>query len=151
MSSRLTFGTLKRIGAILIAIMIVIAAGIVVGQAPAIFGVEEDPEASITFEDQQGNGSTVTVQSVTLSEGGYVVISDGGDEPLAVSERLEAGSHENVTLEREDDATRELLGQRPRRFIGTRRTTKGTPTRRAAARRISPISRTGSRLVTPRR
>jgi len=111
MSSRLTFGTLKRIGAILIAIMIVIAAGIVVGQAPAIFGVEEDPEASITFEDQQGNGSTVTVQSVTLSEGGYVVISDGGDEPLAVSERLEAGSHENVTLEREDDATRELLGQ----------------------------------------
>jgi len=91
--------------------MIVIAAGIVVGQAPAIFGVEEDPEASITFEDQQGNGSTVTVQSVTVSEGGYVVISDGGDEPLVVSERLEAGSHENVTLEREDDATRELLGR----------------------------------------
>ncbi|MFC6767597.1 DUF7282 domain-containing protein [Natrinema soli] len=111
MSSRLTFGTLKRIGAILIAITIVIAAGIVVGQAPAIFGVEEDPEASITFDDQQGNGSTVTVQSVTLSEGGYVVISDGGDEPLAVSERLEAGTHETVTVERESDATRELHGQ----------------------------------------
>ncbi|QLK24475.1 DUF4179 domain-containing protein [Natrinema zhouii] len=111
MSSRLTFGTLKRIVAILIAITIVITAGIVVGQAPAIFGVEEDPEASITFEDQRSNGSAVTIQEITLSDGGYVVISDDGDEPLAVSERLEAGTHENVTVEREDDATRELVGQ----------------------------------------
>ena len=111
MSSRLTFGTVKRIGAIAIAIVIVIAAGIVVGQAPAIFGVEEDPEASITFEDQQGNGTSVTIQRVTLSDGGYVVITDGGDEPLAVSGYLEAGTHENVTVEREDDATRDLVGQ----------------------------------------
>ncbi len=111
MSSRLTFGTIKRASAILIAIAIVVAAGIVVGQAPAIFGVEEDPQASITFEDQQGNGSAVTIREVTLSDGGYVVITDGGDDPLAVSERLEAGTHENVTVEREDDATRELVGQ----------------------------------------
>ncbi|WP_222915764.1 CARDB domain-containing protein [Natrinema sp. SYSU A 869] len=111
MSSRLTFGTLKRIVAILIAIAIVLAAGIVVGQAPAIFGVEEDPEASITFEDKQGNGTTVTIQEVSLSDGGYIVLTDGGDEPLAVSEHLEAGTHENVTIEREDDATRELVGQ----------------------------------------
>ncbi|SEQ73277.1 DUF7282 domain-containing protein [Natrinema salaciae] len=111
MSSRLTFGTLKRIVAILIAIVIVLAAGIVVGQAPAIFGVDEDPEASITFEDQQGDGTNVTIRDVSLSDGGYVVITDGGDEPLAVSERLEAGTHENVTVEREDDSTRELVGQ----------------------------------------
>ncbi len=111
MSSRATFGTLKQIGAILIAIVIVIAAGILVGQAPAIFGVEEPPEASITFDDQQGNGTRVTIQEVTLSDGGYVVITDGGDEPLAVSDRLEAGTHENVTVEREDDASRELVGQ----------------------------------------
>ncbi|WP_226482091.1 DUF7282 domain-containing protein [Natrinema amylolyticum] len=111
MSSRLTFGTLKRIVAILIAIAIVLAAGIVVGQAPAIFGVEEDPEASITFEDQQGEGTNVTIREVSLSDGGYVVLTDGGDEPLAVSERLEAGTHENVTIEREDDSTRELVGQ----------------------------------------
>ncbi|QLG49891.1 DUF7282 domain-containing protein [Natrinema halophilum] len=111
MSSRQTLGTVKRIGAILIAIVIVAAAGIVVGQAPMIFGVEEEPKASITFEDQQGNGSTVTIREVTLSDGGYVVITDGGDEPLAVSDRLEAGTHENVTVEREDDATRELIGQ----------------------------------------
>ncbi|PCR91860.1 DUF7282 domain-containing protein [Natrinema ejinorense] len=111
MSSRLTFGTLKRITGILIAIAIVLAAGIVVGQAPAIFGVEEDPEASITFEDQHGEGTNVTISEVSLSDGGYVVVTDGGDEPLAVSDRLEAGSHENVTIERDDDATRELVGQ----------------------------------------
>ncbi|WP_408956714.1 CARDB domain-containing protein [Natrinema sp. 74] len=111
MSSRLTFGTVKQAGAILIAIAIVVAAGIVVGQAPAIFGVEENPRASITFKDQQHNGTTVTIRKVTLSEGGYVVITDGGDEPLAVSEYLEAGTHENVTVERQDDATRELVGQ----------------------------------------
>ncbi|OLZ42472.1 hypothetical protein A6E15_16550 [Natrinema saccharevitans] len=111
MSPQLTFGTVKRIGAILLAIAIVLAAGIVVGQAPAIFGVEEDPEASITFEDQQGNGTAVTIREVSLSEGGYVVVTDGGDEPLAVSDRLEAGTHENVTVERADDGTRELVGQ----------------------------------------
>ncbi|ELY65727.1 DUF7282 domain-containing protein [Natrinema versiforme] len=111
MSSRLTFGTLKRIVAILIAIAVVLVAGIVVGQAPAIFGVEEDPEASITFADQQGDGTNVTIREVSLSDGGYVVLTDGGDEPLAVSDRLEAGTHENVTVEREDDSTRELVGQ----------------------------------------
>ncbi|QCC58936.1 DUF4179 domain-containing protein [Natrinema thermotolerans] len=111
MSPQLTFGTVKRIGAILLAIAIVLAAGIVVGQAPAIFGVEEDPEASVTFEDQQGNGTAVTIREVSLSEGGYVVVTDGGDEPLAVSNRLEAGTHEDVTVERADDATRELVGQ----------------------------------------
>lgn len=111
MSSRQTFGTVKRIGAILIAVVIVAVAGIVVGQAPAIFGVEEEPEASITFEDQQGNGSSVTIQEVSLSDGGYIVITDGDDEPLAVSERLDAGTHENVTIERENDVSRELIGQ----------------------------------------
>ena len=111
MSSRATFGTLKQIGAIVIAIAIVIAAGILVGQAPAIFGVEEQPEASITFDDQRGNGTSVTIQDVTLSDGGYVVITDGSDQPLAVSDRLEAGTHENVTIEREDGANRDLVGQ----------------------------------------
>ncbi|WP_226004728.1 DUF7282 domain-containing protein [Natrinema salinisoli] len=111
MSSRLTFGTLKRIIAILIAIAVVLAAGIIVGQAPAIFGVEQDPEASITFEDQQGDGTNVTIQSVSLSDGGYVVITGSGGETLAVSDRLESGSHENVTVERDDEAPRELVGQ----------------------------------------
>ncbi|ELZ06518.1 DUF7282 domain-containing protein [Natrialba aegyptia] len=113
MSSRSTFGTIKRVVAILIAIMIVLAAGIVVGQAPTLFGIEEDPEASIEFTDQQGNGTAVTIDEVSLSDGGFVVITanSDGSESIAVSEPLEAGTHENVTVELADDADRELLGR----------------------------------------
>ncbi|AEH35881.1 DUF7282 domain-containing protein [Halopiger xanaduensis] len=111
MSSRSTFGTIKRIGAILLAIAVVLAAGILVGQAPTLFGVEENPEASITFADQQGDGTSVTIDSVSLSDGGFVVITDGGSEPIAVSDYLSSGSHENVTVERDEAANRELTGQ----------------------------------------
>ncbi|ELY90532.1 hypothetical protein C483_10746 [Natrialba hulunbeirensis JCM 10989] len=113
MSSRPTFGTIKRVVAILIAITIVLAAGIVVGQAPALFGIDDDPEATIEFEDQQQNGSAVVIDEVTLSDGGYVVITGGTDatEPLAVSDPLSAGTHENLTIERDDDAEQDLLGR----------------------------------------
>ncbi|MFU8867972.1 CARDB domain-containing protein [Natronococcus sp.] len=110
MSSRPTFGTIKRVTAILIAITVVLAAGIVVGQAPVIFGVDDDPAASITFEDQESDGVSVTVDEVTLSDGGFVVITDGDDEPLAVSSYLEDGTHENVTVESEENGT-DLTGQ----------------------------------------
>ncbi|WP_293033423.1 CARDB domain-containing protein [Natronococcus sp.] len=110
MSSRPTFGTVKRVTAILIAIAVVLAAGIVVGQAPVIFGVDDDPAASITFEDQESDGVSVVVDEVTLSDGGFVVITDGNEEPLAVSSYLEDGTHENVTVESEENET-DLVGQ----------------------------------------
>ncbi|ARS91717.1 DUF7282 domain-containing protein [Natrarchaeobaculum aegyptiacum] len=108
MSTRSTLATIKRIVAIVLAIAIVLAAGVIVGQAPAIFGVEEAPEATITFEDQQGDGERVVVEEVTLSDGGFVVIADD-DETLTVSEYLEAGTHEHVAVERDEDGP-ELLG-----------------------------------------
>ncbi|RQG90971.1 DUF7282 domain-containing protein [Natrarchaeobius chitinivorans] len=111
MSTRSTVGTVKRIGAIVIAIAIVLAAGIIVGQAPAIFGVDQDLEASIEFEDQQGDGTNVTISEVSLSEGGFVVISDGGTDPIAVSEYLGSGTHENVTVGIDEDAEPDLYGQ----------------------------------------
>ena len=109
MSSRSILGTIKRLVAILLAIAIVLAAGILIGQAPAIFGVEEDPEASITFEDQEGNGTVVTVDEVTLSDGGFVVLTDDDGEELAVSEYLGEGTHESVTVEQDEEGP-ELLG-----------------------------------------
>ncbi|WP_339105350.1 CARDB domain-containing protein [Haloterrigena salinisoli] len=111
MSSGLTFGTIKRVGAILLAIAIVLAAGIVIFQAPAIFGVEENPDASITFDDQRGDGESVTVDEVSLSDGGFVVVAGSDGETVAVSDYLEAGTHENVTVERGEDAQTELVGQ----------------------------------------
>lgn len=111
MSPSASLGTIKRILAILIAIAIVLAAGIVVGQAPALFGVEPDLEASIEFEDQTGDGDVVVIDEVSLSDGGFVVVTDGGDEPIAVSEYLGSGTHDNVTVERDPDVEEELVGQ----------------------------------------
>lgn len=111
MSSGLTFGTIKRVVAILLAIAVVLAAGIVVGQAPTLFGVEDDPEASIEFDDQQSDGENVTIEEVYLSDGGFIVVTDGSDESLAVSEYLGSGTHEDVTIDRDEDADDELVGQ----------------------------------------
>jgi len=60
---------------------------------------------SVTIDDQETDGQTVTVANVTLADGGYVVIYN---ESLAegemiqgvvgVSEYLEAGTYDNVTI-----------------------------------------------------
>lgn len=112
MSTTLQFGTIKRVGAVLIAVAIVLAAGTVVGQAPAIFGadVTDDPEASITFEDQTGDGTSVTIESVSLSEGGFVAVTDG-TEVVGVSEYLEPGSYEEVTVDQRSEDDLEMLGE----------------------------------------
>ena len=74
--------------------------------------------ASVTFSDQETNGTTVTVDSVNLSEGGYVVIHDStlleGDafgSILGASSYLEPGQHSNVTvsLDRPLDSDQTLI------------------------------------------
>lgn len=67
---------------------------------------QEGPTASVTFEDQSTDGSSVEVASVTTSEGGFVAIHDSrlfdGDalgSVIGVSEYLEAGTHEGVTVD----------------------------------------------------
>ncbi len=107
------FSTLKRLLAVLIAVMIVLAAGVIVGQAPELFGSEvtEDPEASVEFDDQTGDGTAVTVDHVSLSHGGFVVVADGTGTIVGVSEYLPAGDHEDVTIEQREDDELELFGQ----------------------------------------
>lgn len=62
---------------------------------------------TISFDNQTTNGSTVTVDSVTLSEPGYIALHTSGYATgpapaeysiIAVSSRLSAGHHENVTI-----------------------------------------------------
>lgn len=67
---------------------------------------EEARPASVTFEDQTSDGTEVTVNSVAVPEGGFVVIHDLGvvegeviESIVGTSEYLEAGTHENVTIE----------------------------------------------------
>lgn len=65
----------------------------------------EQPTASVTFEDQTTDGSSVTVASVTMSDGGFVAIHDStlldGDalgSVVGVSDVLDAGTHEDVAI-----------------------------------------------------
>ncbi len=105
------FSTLKRIVAILIALVVVLAAGAVIGQAPAIFGVDEEPEASIEFDDQQGDGTSATVTTVSVSDGGFVVVTDSSGNTVGISDYLESGTHENVTVNQTTEEDFEMVGQ----------------------------------------
>lgn len=64
-------------------------------------------DASITFEDQYTDGSSLVVQKVVLPEAGFIDFHDptraGGVFPplgaaLGVSEYLESGTHENIEI-----------------------------------------------------
>ena len=65
----------------------------------------EQPTASVNFENQTTDGTTVVVESVTMSEGGFIAIHnasllDGNvlGSVVGVSEPLPAGTHENVEV-----------------------------------------------------
>ncbi len=87
----------RRIGIGLVALALLIA-----GASGAVAG---DHQATVTFENQTSGGTTVTVDSVTLPNGGFVAIHDStlADGAVLSSVRgtsayLEAGTHENVTV-----------------------------------------------------
>jgi len=66
-----------------------------------LYAIEEgpdDPTASITFQDQESDGTTVVINQVQLSNGGYVEITDGEGTVLGQSETLTAGTYENVEV-----------------------------------------------------
>lgn len=54
--------------------------------------------ASVAFQDQTSNGSTVVVSEANLSEGGFVVLYSQGGTVLGNSSYLDAGGSENVTV-----------------------------------------------------
>ncbi|WP_252700479.1 DUF7282 domain-containing protein [Natronosalvus vescus] len=70
-------------------------------------GFGERPTAELTFVDQESDGTNATIDDVTLSEGGFVALYEA-DAPiedesvLGVSDYLEPGSHEDVTVALEE-------------------------------------------------
>jgi hypothetical protein len=67
----------------------------------------EAPTASIRFDDQESFGSEVTVDSVTLSDGGFVALhrdTDNG-EVVGHSQYLDSGSHGDVEITLDDSLT----------------------------------------------
>jgi membrane-bound metal-dependent hydrolase YbcI (DUF457 family) len=64
--------------------------------------------ATVSFSNQTTNGQTVTINSVTLSEPGFVTLHTSSyaddlvgpnESMIAVSQRLAAGTHRNVTID----------------------------------------------------
>ncbi|GAA0507038.1 hypothetical protein SAMN04488066_101257 [Halorubrum aquaticum] len=98
--------TKKLIAIVLAAVMMSSVAGMVGAQelrpqvdAPA------GNDATVAFSDQTTDGTSVTVDSVNTSDGGFVVIHDDSlldgevtGSVIGVSEYLEPGENENVTV-----------------------------------------------------
>ncbi|WP_197409661.1 DUF7282 domain-containing protein [Haloferax profundi] len=83
--------------------LVVVAGGIPVATAA------QQETASVSFDNQASAGTTVTVDSVTLPDGGFVTIhdaslSDGNvlGSVVGSSAYLDAGTHENVTVTLDD-------------------------------------------------
>lgn len=69
----------------------------------ATLDLQEQPlrTASIGFENQTVNDSTVVVSEATLSRGGYVAVTDSDDEVIGVSGYLPPRSVQNITIDLE--------------------------------------------------
>jgi len=76
-------------------------AAILLGIAYVSFILLSSPVASMTVENPTIEGNTLTVDSASLSAGGFVVVHDGDedDEVIAVSRYLEPGTHEDVRIQ----------------------------------------------------
>ncbi|MFC5133718.1 MULTISPECIES: DUF7282 domain-containing protein [Haloferacaceae] len=96
----------KPLAVLMTAILLVSAVGMVgIVGAQTQTDAGNGPTATVSFADQQTDGTTVTVESVNVSEGGFVAIHDDSlldgavlESVIGVSEYLEPGLHENVTV-----------------------------------------------------
>ncbi len=81
-------------------------AGIAVSPAVAQSQQVQTPNATMVFTDQTTNGTTVQLNSVNLSQGGFVAIhnasltaeNDTVGSVIGVSERLSPGPHQDVQV-----------------------------------------------------
>lgn len=59
----------------------------------------QNEQLQVVFEDQTANGTTVTVASATLPNGGFILIHNESGAVIGQSNYLEPGTHENVEIE----------------------------------------------------
>lgn len=59
----------------------------------------QNAQPQVVFEEQTANGTTVTVASATLPNGGFILIHDESGAVIGQSNYLEAGTHENIKIE----------------------------------------------------
>ena len=117
--------TNRKLSALFVALVVTLAGGVAVtaaganmGQSDVVAQVDDTETATVTFDDQDSDGNTVTVDSASLPDGGFVTIHDStlldGDaigSVVGTSEYLEPGDHEDVTVELDEsiDGTQTLI------------------------------------------
>ncbi|MUV88761.1 type II secretion system protein [Halapricum sp. CBA1109] len=86
-------------------------AAAMLGIAYVAFLLLSSPVASMDFVDQTTAGEEMTVQSASLSDGGFVVLRQGGTdgEMLGHSEYLPAGTHTDVRIQLDRPPSRDLV------------------------------------------
>ncbi|WP_225317716.1 MULTISPECIES: hypothetical protein [Haloferax] len=65
----------------------------------------EEATASVTFGDQESDGTVVTVSSVSLSEGGFIAIHAEDGSVIGASEYLEPGESSGITVRIDEPLT----------------------------------------------
>ena len=71
--------------------------GTLAGTAAVAPAAAQEANASISFDDQTAT-ETVTVESATLPDGGYVVVFNSSGAVVGNSSLLDAGTHESVDV-----------------------------------------------------
>ena len=91
--------------ALTVFVTLVVLVGTVPAGVAATSATQQSSDASVSFAAQTSGGSTVVVENVTLSEGGFVTIHDASvaegnvlGSVVGSSAYLDAGTHENVTV-----------------------------------------------------
>ena len=71
------------------------------------------PSGNLSVSAQSGDGSSVTIDSVGLSDGGFIAVRNPSGATLGSSSYLEAGTHSDVTVELDqavsEDATLSIV------------------------------------------
>ncbi|WP_458208645.1 DUF7282 domain-containing protein [Haladaptatus sp. NG-SE-30] len=92
----------RQFAAVATACLLVVSTGVAIaGTITSATGIEQGQNAQpqVVFEDQTVNGTTVTVASATLPNGGFILIHNESGAVIGQSNYLEAGTHENVEIE----------------------------------------------------
>ncbi len=85
-----------------------LAGAAVAGSAVALSStaIAMKSSATVTFDDQTTCGTSVTVKSATLPDGGFVAIHDSSlldgkvtESVIGVSDSLDAGTHEDIEVD----------------------------------------------------
>ena len=95
----------SRLAALVVATAMLVSGGTAGLATISTTTVAQQDGASITFDDQTSNGSSVIIEAVVLPTGGFVVIEGPAGDRIGVSEYLEAGEHEDVTVTLDEPLT----------------------------------------------